>query len=99
MKATPKKALVQPLPLDGLHEYMGICPAEGYGGYWARGATEEEVRMGIRKFTSDGRRTRIVIVPKGAHLDEVDGRWMTWPGDNGHQDRACTHCTFQLNQK
>jgi len=41
---------------------------------------------------------RIVIVPKGAKLDEVNGQWITWPGNSGHQDKACDNCTFQHKQ-
>ena len=98
MKATPSAARVQPLPADGLHEYMGLLSAKGYGGYWSRGQTVQDVRKGMKHWTSDTRRMRIVIVPKGAKLDEVNGQWMTWP-DNGHPDAACPSCTFQNKRK
>lgn len=95
-KRLPARLNPPALPTDGLHEYMAICPGSSYGGYWGRGATVAEAVLRCRQSGEfDRKRGRIVIVPKGAKLDDVNGQWVSWP-ESKHADKACEHCTFQL---
>ena len=95
MKTTRNKLCAQPLPKDGLHEYMCIAP-----NFWGRHEAAAVAVTNCRLHGAgpeDMKKARLVIVPKGAVLEPVSGQWMEWPSGKGkHPEAACEHCTFQL---
>lgn len=81
-------ARANPLPADGLHEYMCIA-----GNSWGRGPTLEEALKKLRAGNASGER-KILIVPAGAWIDEI-GRNVLWPTGTGkHAPGKCAGCRF-----